>query len=141
MKTSPLLFLATALILVGATSCSHIEIKPEGDPDRVLTGSVNFSSPELPPNSVVTVRLLNVGEAGAPANVLGEQKIENPGPPPVPFKIEYYADDSVLRRGLQLEARIAVGGKLRFYNVSSHVVTLSNATDPHEIWVNAIGGE
>jgi uncharacterized lipoprotein YbaY len=85
--------------------------------------------------------VLDTSDPVAGPVVLGEQKIPNPGTPPVPFRIEYRAEDTVLRHGLNIEARISVGGKLRFYNVNSYAVTLANAAEPHEVWVNPAGRE
>ena len=125
-----------------AVGCGHLDIQAEGDPERVLTGTVNFHAAEpLTSDTVVTVRLIDpAGPAGLPS-VLGEKSIENPGSSPVPFRIEYRAEDAVLRRGLQLEARVSIGGKLRFYNVNGYGVTLAKAADPQEVWVTPTGKE
>ncbi|HWA10949.1 MAG TPA: YbaY family lipoprotein [Opitutaceae bacterium] len=141
MKTFLRFVLPLAALLLTA-GCGHLDLQSEGDPDRVLTGTVNFHASEpLPPDAVVTVRLVDpTGSAGLPL-VLGEQTIEHPGSPPIPFRIEYRADDDRLRRGLSLEARVSIGGKLRFYNVNGYGVTLAKAGDPHEIWVNPSGKE
>jgi len=157
MKFPVLICVVSLMSAVLTVGCGHIEIKPEGNPDRVVTGTVNFRVPTaLPADAVVTVRLLSVSTGGAPSDpmgvgtsattiaggppdVLGEQTIKNPGNPPIPFKIEYRAEDALLRLGLNLEARVSVGGKLRFYSVNSYAVTFSNATDPHEIWVDPTG--
>ncbi len=130
-----------AALLVNA-GCGHLALQAEGDPERVLTGTVNFHAAEpLPPDTVVTVRLIDpAGPGGLPA-MLGEKTIENPGSPPVAFKIEYRAEDDLLRRGLKLEARVSIGGKLRYYNVSGYGVTLAKAADPQEIWVTLTGKE
>ena len=136
----PAFLLSLGLLL--AAGCSHIEIKPEGNPDRVITGTVNFRIPaELPPDASVTVRLLGASSSVGSPEVLGEQQIKNPGTPPIAFRIEYFAPDALLRGGLSLDARVAIGGKLRFYNINSYPVTPSNAADPHEIWVDPTGRE
>lgn len=141
MKKFPLSGVALVAALLAA-GCGHISLQPEGEPDRVLTGTVNFHAAEpMPPDTVVTVRLIDpAGAAGLPM-VLGEKTIENPGNPPVPFTIEYRAEDDLLRRGVNLEARVSVGGKLRFYNVNGYGVTLAKATQSQEVWVNPAGGQ
>ena len=49
------LTLAAALLVSG---CGHLDLQPEGDPDRVLTGTVNFHASEpLPPDTVVLFRM------------------------------------------------------------------------------------
>ena len=52
-----------------------------------------------------------------------------------PFRIEYRADDSLMRHGLNIDARISFGGRVRFRTGNAHVLTLGNATFPHEVWV------
>jgi uncharacterized lipoprotein YbaY len=142
MKTSPFSTLALAAAVLLSAGCGHLDIQAEGDPERVLTGTVNFHVSEpLPPDTVVTVRLIDpAGPAGLPL-VLGEKTIENPGGSPVPFKIEYRAEDDLLRRGLKLEARVSIGGKLRYYNVNGYGVNLAKAADAQEVWVIPAGKE
>jgi putative lipoprotein len=138
MKTLFLPALLGAMLL--SAGCGHLDLQPESDGDRVLTGTVNFHVPEpLPPDAVVTVRLLDTsGPSGAPMQ-LGEQTVNHPDAPPVPFRIEYTATDAQLRRGLIIEARVSFGGTVRFYNVNGYAVTLAKAADPHEVWVNPAG--
>ena len=132
------LMLAVTLLISG---CGHLDIQPEGDPDRVLTGTVNFHASEpLPADTVVAVRLIDPNGVAGAMMVLGEQTIEHPGNPPIPFRLEYRAEDDVLRRGVKLEARVSIGGKLRYYNVNGYGVTLAKASASQEIWVNAAGG-
>ncbi len=140
MKIPSLLVPVLTLGWLLAAGCSHIEIKPEGNPDRVVTGTVNFRVPaELPPGTVVTVRLMGASSSVGAPDVLGQQIITSPIVQPIPFKIEYVAEDALLRLGLSLDARVAIAGKLRFYSVNSYAVTPSNAVDPHEIWVDPTG--
>ncbi len=73
-----------------------------------------------------------------PPVVLGSQTINNPGVAPIPFRVGYRADDETLRRGLNVEARISYGGKVRFYNVNRYAVTLGNASDIHRISVTRV---
>jgi uncharacterized lipoprotein YbaY len=128
---------AAALALVG---CGHLELSPEGDPSRILTGQVELGVSEpLPADAIVTVRVVDASNAGMPPEVLGSQTIKNPGAAPISFRVEYRAEDEVLRRGLNVEARVSVGGKVRYYNLNRYVVTLGNASDPHRIYVNPVG--
>jgi uncharacterized lipoprotein YbaY len=123
-----------------ANGCANLDIKPEGDVNRVLTGTVNYSADEpLPPGAVLTVRLLDPSDPSAPPMVVGEQTIRDPGASPVAFRIEYSASDTLLQHGLNVEARIAVNGRLQFYNVNSYAVTLSHATEPQAVWINPAG--
>ena len=136
----------------------HLDLTPEGNPDRVLTGTVELSSEAaLPADAVVVIRILDpsranvppptavLGEVTAkppemsqPPTVLGEQTIRNPGQAPVAYRIEYTATDEQLRRGLNIEARVAFGGRVRFSNRNGFAITLLNVSDPHTIVVNPV---
>lgn len=159
MKSSTLVFLLGAcMALVAGSGCGSITVTPEGDSNRVITGRVNFRSDlVLPPDAVVVVRLLDTAAtqqmrsaankdlpvvsrpaADPTPQVLGEQTIKSPAPGTVPFRIEYQASDSLLRHGLNLEARISYGGQVRLRTVMMRAVTLGNATDPHEVSVQSV---
>jgi len=140
MKKLLRLPVALALFAWLVVGCADLDIKPAGDVNRVLTGTVNYHADDpLPPGAVLTVRLLDPSDPAAPPMVLGEQTIKDPGSPPVAFRIEYRADDTLLQHGLNIEARIAVAGRLQFYNVNSYAVTLNHAAEPQSVWVNPAG--
>ena len=159
MKKSPLvLFLTVCAALLAGGGCGHLSTTAGGDTNRVITGTVNFRGDlVLPADAEVIVRLIDasaVGQARSAANkdlpvldrpkveltpqVLGEQTIKAPAAGPVPFRIEYSADDALLRHGLNLEARISYGGRVRLRTVNTRAVTAGNATDRHEVWVEAV---
>jgi uncharacterized lipoprotein YbaY len=127
---------AAAAVLAG---CGHLDTTPEGDPARVLIGAVDIGGAALPPGAVVAVRLVVPQAGDAPLRVLGSQTITDPAASPVAFRIEYLAEDALLRRGLNVEARVSWGGRVRYYNMNGYAVTLGNASDPHRIVVNAVG--
>jgi len=105
-----------------------------------LTGQVELGASEaLPTDAVITVRVVDASNPGMPPEVLGSQTIKNPGAAPIGFRVEYRAEDEVLRRGLNIEARVSIGGRVRYYNLSRYAVTLGNASDPHRIYVNPVG--
>jgi len=116
--------------------CGHLDVTAPGPVDRVLTGMVNFAlEATLPADAVVTVRIIDTSNPANPMNVLGETTITNPGKAPIPFRIEYRADDEVLMHQVKVDARITFGGKLRFYSVAGHPLTLGNAGDSHVVQV------
>jgi uncharacterized lipoprotein YbaY len=128
-----LLAAAASLILVG---CGQLDLTPEGDPLRVLTGEVEVGQAvPLPADTVVTVRIVDTTATGMPPQVLGSQTIRNPGVAPIPFRVEYRAEDDVLRRGLNIEARVSFGGKVQYFNRNNYAVTLGNAADTHRVSV------
>jgi uncharacterized lipoprotein YbaY len=129
--------LAAALVLCG---CGQMDLTPEGDPGRVLTGTVDIGEETaLPADATVTVRVVDASDATMPPVVLGSQTISDPGVAPIAFRVEYRAVDDLLRQGLNVEARIAYGGKVRYYNLNKYAVTLGNAADAHRISVVPTG--
>jgi uncharacterized lipoprotein YbaY len=158
MKIPALAVLIAFGVALVTAGCANLDMAPAGDPNRVLTGTVNFGTP-LPAGSEILVRIIDTTPAEstrAPANndlaigdrakpvhmerVVGEQiqKIEVPISDPLPFRIEYFAEDSLLRRGLNVEARITAGGKVRFRTINAHVITLSSARLPQELSVQQV---
>ena len=155
-KTSLLSFLVAGAAFVATAGCANIDVAPEGDPHRTLHGTVEFRADVvLPPDAVVVVRVVDtagVGQMKSAASkdlplgdraktepvpqVLAEQTITAPTGHAVPFQIEYVADDDLLRHGINVDARISFGGKVRFRTVSAHVVTLGNAEYAHTVWVD-----
>jgi uncharacterized lipoprotein YbaY len=136
----PLLGFLAAVAALGFSGCGQLDLTPEGDPARVLTGQVEIGEDAaLPADTVVTVRVLDATAVGMPPQVLGSQTINNPGVAPIRFRVEYRADDDLLRRGLNVEARISFGGKIRYFNLNRYVVTLGNAAEAHRISVHAAG--
>jgi uncharacterized lipoprotein YbaY len=135
---SALGMLIVAAVLAGG-GCGQLDTTPEGDPSRVLTGTIDLGGDNaLPADATVTVRVVDTANAGMPPQVLGSQTFR-PGSGPIEFRVEYRADDELLRRGLNVDARISSGGKMRFYNVNRYAVTLGNAVDPHRIEVVRTG--
>jgi len=155
MKTSPLFLFAACIALFAAAGCSHIEITPEGDPHRTVTGTVEFRSEVvLPDDAVVVVRVVDLSgieQARTAAKkdlplgdrakvepvpeVLVEQTIKGPKGASIPFKVEFTADDDLLRHGLNIDARISYGGKVRFRTAVAHALTLGNVEYPHTVWL------
>ena len=128
-------------LAVGVAGCGHLDLTPPGDADRVLTGWVMCESADPPPpGSVVVVRVLDLSAGDDRAEVLGEQTIKNPGSWPIAFRVEYRAEDAVLRRRVDAEARIAVGRRLYYASETAHPITLGNAGEPHTIPVERVGG-
>jgi uncharacterized lipoprotein YbaY len=135
-----LLCLLAAVSAIGLAGCGHLDLTPEGDPARVLTGEVELGETiALPSDTVVTVRVVDASVAGMPPQVLGSQTISSPGIAPIAFRVEYRADDELLRRGLNVEVRVSYGGKVRYFNLNRYAVTLGNAADTHRINVNPAG--
>ncbi len=158
MKPSPLFLLATLGAILASAACSHLDLTPEGDPERVVNGTVNLRADvTLPPDTVVIVRVIDpadveqthaaassdlpVMNASKPPPVehlLGEKTIAAPAGAPIPFSVAYHADDSLLRHGLNIDVRVSFDGRVQFRTVSAHLLTLSSANYNHEVWVEAV---
>ena len=144
MKHPHLLLSVAGALLFAVLGCSHLDLAPAGNPNRVLTGTVNTRMNLLPPpDAQVVVRLIVppdttaaptpaaknmvIGERGSreqPEQVIAEQVIHAPPTVPVPFRLEFQADDAELEHGLNIEARISWGRELRFRNIEAQAVTL-----------------
>lgn len=156
MKYRSLLFLLTAgawfLLTAG---CANLEIVKPGDPQRTVNGTVEIrSGTALPEDTVVVVRVMDMAgleqmrsaasrdlplgdraKAEPVPQVLAEQTIRGARGASVPFRLEFTADDDLLRHGVNIDARISFGGKVRFRTANAHVVTLGNVESPHAVWV------
>ena len=153
-----LVILAACGLLCGLSACGHVDLSPGGNPNRVLTGTVNVRMDLLPPpDTEVVVRIVEpadltaapagtgsglvIGERGEhvrPERVLGEEVIHAPAAMPVPFRIAYHASDDRLQRGLNVEARISWGGHVRFRTLEAQEVTPANAGQPLDLWVQPV---
>jgi putative lipoprotein len=111
-----------------------------GDTRPMLTGTVNYRVRiALSPSAVMTVRMLDVTQKEAPAIVLGEKSISNPGNSPIAFSLAYPFGGISPTRNYVIDARIEVDGRLRFYTMEPYVVTPQNAADSHEVWLQLTG--
>ncbi|HXN35913.1 MAG TPA: YbaY family lipoprotein [Opitutaceae bacterium] len=134
------LSILAAAAAIALSGCGQVDLTPEGDPGRVLTGTVDVGAEvPLPTGATVTVRVVDTSNAGMPPVVLGLQTITNPGVAPIRFRVEYRAEDEVLRRGLNVDARISFGGRVQYFNLNRYAVTLGNAADEHRIAVVPAG--
>ena len=157
MKTHRLPLVALACAFLAGAGCGTLDVASTGNPDRVLTGTVRAGP--LPAGAEVVVRLLAPpmsSETARPAindmpvvarpaaqnveRVLGEHTQTLPAgtSDPVPFRIAYYAEDSVLRRGATIDVRISIGGRVRFRTISAHGVTLGSSAYPQEVSVQPV---
>jgi uncharacterized lipoprotein YbaY len=165
MKPTSRLFALLGLV-VALAGCANLDLSPETDPQRVVAGAVRLpSGVVLSPEAVVTVQVVDsawrpaqpdmagtkVTETAVPqtstadrlrkdyqTRTLGEQVIRAPGASPIPFRIEFHADDAMLRRGLNIDVRVTQDGKLRFRTLNAHLVTLGSAAYPHDVAVEAV---
>lgn len=134
MKTPAISCVILFLGLLFVAGCNYVEVTPIGDADRVLTGKVTYVPPgPVPAGAILSVRVVDASSVTSGPVLLGQQRIAISGEPPFEFRAEYRADDNLLRRGVNVEAKILVNGKLRYGNLTGHVVTLARATGSQEI--------
>lgn len=153
MNTLRLVVVGLVGSLLVFSGCGSIDVGQGTNPDRVLNGVVNVGAP-LPAGAEITVRLIAPPAsnepprpAGAELPVVARPTLQNlervvaeqtqtltaGTSDPVPFRLSYYADDAALRRGLSLEARVSVGGHLRYRTINAHVVTLNSSFNRQEL--------
>ncbi len=128
-------FLMAGMALLAVAGCAS---RTAGGSDQgpVVSGTVNYRARiALPPDAVLTLRLLDVTRPDAPALVLAEKSISNPGNPPIPFELSYLPGDMRAGRSIVIEARIDLAGRPRFYAEKPHPVTPESVSRPHEIWL------
>jgi uncharacterized lipoprotein YbaY len=160
MKNSFLLSGCAALAALFSVGCGHMALDTEGDPHRILAGTVQFSDPiVLPSDAEVRVSVVDENPPPPAANpgdnlnampvlnrpnnsalapgpeVLGETTIRGPGPTPVAFRVEYVADDDRLRRGLAIQVRVSYGGTVRYFNATQYQVSLGDVSELHQVSV------
>ena len=88
-----------------------------------VTGEVSYRERmALPPNAVLTVRLLDVSLADAPETVVGEQKIDPAGQIPIKFDIRFASAVVQPSATYALQARIMVENQLWFINDQRYAV-------------------
>lgn len=120
-------------------SCAHLDTSLDPAGQMVLSGTVNFRSDEpLPSDALVVVRLLDVTRADSPPQVLAEQIQKGALSSPVPFSFEYKAEDIQPPKRANLEARISIGGRLRYSSMNRVAVTPLRAEGPIQIWIEEL---
>ncbi len=137
MKTS----LLAPLLLLALAGCKnfdqYIDTTPLPTGNQVLNGTVGWpAGVTLPDEAAVTVLLLDDSNS----NVLATQRLEHPAGPPVAFQIPYKADDLEPPHRVRVEARISMGGQLRYVsNRQRNFLTRGNAAETFALTVVPFG--
>lgn len=147
----------TLAALLAGVGCGSIETSAGGDPNRVLNGVVSFAG-SLPAGAEIVVRVVEppssepgrvIGKdmpvAAQPAvqrveRVLGETKVivDKVATQPVAFRLDYHAEDAVMRRGVNVDVRVSIGGKVRMRTVNAHLLTLRSAPFKQDVAVQPV---
>src|SRR5690606_32946082 len=135
MKKFALLLIALSGLFAGG--CALMDPSVLGPDDRVLTGEVRSvaGDVDLPPNSEVTIRVVDLSGADGRGETLAEETIENPGRMPVAFRSVYRGVDAGLMGYVKVEARISVDGRLSYVSTGGHPITMNNVNATHVIQV------
>ena len=110
------------------------------DQQGVVTGTVTYRQRiALPRQAVVQVQLLDVSKADAPAIVIAEQRIEPKGKQvPIPFSLDYAPAQIKENYRYAVQAKILLGGKLRYINKQAYPVITGGNPNKREIVVEPV---
>ena len=157
MKMNRIGFFVLCAAVLLSSSCGTIETSATAEVDRVLEGTVNFSG-SIPAGAEIVVRVVEppsseprravAGDLPVVAQpivqrverVLGETKhtVTATTMQPLPFRVEYKAHDAVLRRGVNVDVRVTIGGKVRMRTVNGHVLTQRSAAFKQDVAVQSV---
>jgi putative lipoprotein len=115
-KSFPRGLFSLVLFLSGCTSTHVVPATGTGAATSKVTGSVTYRERiALPPSAVITVKLVDVSLADAPAVLIAEQAIATAGRQvPFEFALEYDAARIQPSHTYAVQVRIEDGGKLLF---------------------------
>jgi len=108
-----------------------------------VSGTISYRERiALSQNAVVQVQIQDVSLADAPAEILGEQIIRNPGQVPIPFEVAYDASDIEENHTYALAARIEdPAGNLMFITAQMYpVITRGAPTENVQVVMEMVGG-
>lgn len=117
------------LLCMIAIGCMTRKAASPSDPSmRQVMGKITYLQKiAMPADAVVEVQIEDVSRQDAPAVVIGEQTIVNPGQVPVSFSIDYDPARIDENNTYVVRAKIVSGGELLWQNTTSYpVITKGN---------------
>lgn len=109
------------------------------DEQRVISGKVMYRERiAMPQGATVSVTLADVSRADAPAKVIAEQHIDNPGQVPVPFELPYLTAAITQTHPLAYAVRAEIrgrDGRLLWTTTQRHAVEPGADEPPSELTV------
>jgi uncharacterized lipoprotein YbaY/heat shock protein HslJ/uncharacterized lipoprotein NlpE involved in copper resistance len=93
----------------------------------------------LPPDAVFEATLEDVSKADAPAEVIGQVRLEAPGPPPIHFTIAYENTRIEANRSYAVRGRIWRGAQLMFVTDHSYPVLTRGHGSNVELMMRRVG--
>ena len=130
-KPFPRGLLSLLLFLAGCTSTPVVPATGTGASTSKVTGSITYRERiALPPSAVVTVKLVDVSLADAPAVLIAEQVIPTAGRQvPFEFALAYDASRIQPSHTYAVQVRIEDGGKQHFISETvSQLITRAAPT-------------
>jgi putative lipoprotein len=116
-----------------------VEDGADSTADAIVTGRVFYRERiAMPPGAVLTVSLLDVSRADAPAELITRIDVPEPGNVPIAFEIPYDRSSIDARRTYSVRATIEVEGRLAWTtDRAHHVITGGAASDVEIMLVSA----
>jgi putative lipoprotein len=112
----------------------------EGSPTGTIRGTATYRERmALPPDAVLEATLEDVSTADAPADVVAQVRVENPGNPPIRFAIPYDRALVDPARRYTVRARISVDGKPLFTTDRHYPVLGSDGSEDAELLLRRAG--
>lgn len=134
MNRKGLLFVLLVVLAAALVACSSA--------DTVSGQVTQDEGAPIPAGATASIKIEDTSLADAPAETIGEQIIEDPGPFPFDYEVEYDADDIVDNHTYGMRVRIEDSdGSLLFINDTAiNVITNDNPTEDVEVPVIVVGG-
>jgi len=125
----------------GATAVNFQRLDSQGDRAAVSGMVTNVDNAAIPASATATIQIQDTSLADAPATVIGEQIIENPGQFPIAYQVTYDPSVIIDNHTYTMSARITADGRLLFINdMAIPVISRGNPTADVEIPVIRTGG-
>ena len=137
MRRAIFVLISTIAVLLTAVACRGDSGSPNAtttvtsgnQPNASVSGTVTYRERlALTPGARLEVQLRDTSYQDAAAPLVAQQVIENPGQPPIRFKVEYHRDDIDDRNTYSIQADIIeADGRLAFTNDTAYdVITRGN---------------
>ena len=140
---NPIAALAALAVLLAAAVCGDCGADADGGGEggggAAVSGTISWRGGiALPPGAVAVVQLRDVSLADAPSVLIAEQRIADPGSPPVAFRIGYDPAGIDARRTYAVQAEIRDGDRLLFVNDAAYEVLTGGRPDRADVELAAV---
>lgn len=134
------LLACSGLVVLALAACSQGEDAAPPAATAAVAGSINYSAgAELAESAVVEVELVDVSTTDGLSEVISVQRLRNPGPFPVRFRLEYPPDRIVPTHRYTVQVRILQGEQVAFATDTPYPVITQGNPSVVDIEMIAIG--